>query len=172
MLQYLEMYQPTFMESQIVEMYRKNHIRSPQDISMEMFAEEASIWMHYAAVRTTYHVHDNGMYSIIIDDRVPEQQQRIELAHELGHVLFHSGNQMTMRVEQREKQEWEADRFANRYPRKLVYLAVPFYMSIDFSTRPSKRPLRGNWYHVMWPTSLSRQRHNNSRRKSGRPRKF
>lgn len=121
MLQYLDMYTPTIMEEKIVKFYRKNHIYSPQDIDPEMWANEASIWIHRAPIRTTHHQRNNGLYTIILDSRMPEQQQRLELAHELGHVLYHAGNQMTMGEAFRQKQEWEADRFA-------FYALAPTFM--------------------------------------------
>ena len=34
----LQYYRPTPLEAAIVEFYRKNHIKSPQDIDLEMFA--------------------------------------------------------------------------------------------------------------------------------------
>ena len=132
MLEYLEMYRPTPLESFVVEFYRKHAVRSPQDIDLEMFTWESGIWIHYASVPTTHYELDHSMYSIVIDDRMPWEQQRVELAHELGHCLLHAGNQALMINDFRVMQEWQADRFA-------MYALSPTFMIANTLIQASNR---------------------------------
>jgi Zn-dependent peptidase ImmA (M78 family) len=120
-MEYLEQYRPTPMESFIVDYYKRNHIKSPQDIDLDMFAYEAGIWIHYSATPSTHYEMDDTMYSVIIDDRAPWQQQRVELAHELGHCILHVGNQSHISQQMRLLQEAQADRFA-------FYALTPTFM--------------------------------------------
>jgi Zn-dependent peptidase ImmA (M78 family) len=116
----LEMYKPTPLEAAIVNFYRKNHINSPEDIDLEMFAYEQNIWIHYADRPSDSFEFKQG-YSIVIDNRLPWEQQRVELAHELGHCLLHAGRQELMQYDFRVMQEWQADRFA-------AYALAPTFM--------------------------------------------
>jgi Zn-dependent peptidase ImmA (M78 family) len=117
----LSYYRPTPLESIIVDFYRKNHIKSPQDIDLEMFAWEAGIWIHYSPMPTTHVETDHQMYSIIVDSRLPWELQKVQLAHELGHVILHAGRQHFLAPDFRALQEWQADRFA-------AYALVPTFM--------------------------------------------
>lgn len=129
----LEHYRPTPLESFVVDFYRKRGIRSPQDIDLEMLAYEAGIWIHYADAPTThYEIDDGKAYSIVVDNGQPWEQQRVELAHELGHCLLHVGRQDLMPIDFRVRQEWQADRFA-------AYALAPTFMIancwVDTSSR-------------------------------------
>lgn len=117
MLELLESYQPTPLEETIIQFYNKNHISNPDDIDLDWMAREADIWVHYKPHSSTSYQFQ-GMWSVIVDDRLPEPQQRVELAHELGHVFLHVGHQIAMTADFRAMQEWQADRFA-------MYLICP-----------------------------------------------
>lgn len=132
MFSYLDRYQPGPLESAVVDFYRKNHIRSPKDINIEMFAYDAGIWIHFlASPSTNYHI-KGDMYSIVVDRRLPWEQQRVELAHELGHVLLHAGRQEFMKDDFRALQEWQADRFA-------MYALAPTFMIANCIVQASSR---------------------------------
>jgi Zn-dependent peptidase ImmA (M78 family) len=114
-------YRPTPMEQAIVDFYRKHGIRSPQDIDLEMFAEEAGVPVRFLPRPSKAYELAGGKYLIIIDDRNEWPQQRVELAHELGHVLLHVGVQWFMPDDFRALQEWQANRFA-------MYALAPTFM--------------------------------------------
>lgn len=117
MLEFLESYQPSPLEDVILNFYRKHQINTPDDIDLDWMAREAGIWIHYRPHPSkSYQM--RGMWSVIVDDRLPEPQQRVELAHELGHVFLHVGHQIAMNADFRAMQEWQADRFA-------MYLLCP-----------------------------------------------
>lgn len=105
MFNQLEQYEPGHLESTIVDFYRKNHVQSPQDIDLEMFAYDAGIWIHFLPQPSTNYQRKENMYSVVVDNRMPWQQQRIELAHELGHCLLHAGRQEFMTDDFRALQE-------------------------------------------------------------------
>ncbi|WAH38573.1 ImmA/IrrE family metallo-endopeptidase [Alicyclobacillus dauci] len=132
MQEMFERYVPTHLESAIMDFYRKNKVKSQYDIDLEMFAWDAGIWVHYADMGTTHNEVDGTMYSIIIDNRIPWQQQRVEFAHELGHVLLHAGRQEFMNNDFRALQEWQADRFA-------MYALAPTCMIVNTITNASSR---------------------------------
>lgn len=121
MLEFLESYQPSPLEDVILNFYRKHQINTPDDIELDWMAREADIWVHYKSHPSTSYQLREGMWSIIVDNRLPEVQQRVELAHELGHVFLHVGHQIAMNADFRAIQEWQADRFA-------MYLLCPTTM--------------------------------------------
>lgn len=120
-MEYLEHYRPGPLESVVVEFYKRNHIKNPPDIDIEMFAYEGGIWVQYSAVPSTHYDMDDAMYSVIIDSRLPCEQQRVELAHELGRCILHVGNQSYISERLHALQEAQADRFA-------MYALVPTFM--------------------------------------------
>ncbi|CAM3901290.1 ImmA/IrrE family metallo-endopeptidase [Alicyclobacillus pomorum] len=128
----LQYYRPTPLEAAIVDFYRKNHVKSPQDIDLEMFAWDAGVWIHYSSMPTTHIETDHNMYSIIVDNRLPWELQKVQLAHELGHVLLHAGRQEFLREDFRALQEWQADKFA-------AYALVPTFMIANCWVEASSR---------------------------------
>lgn len=119
-MEYLDNYRPGHLESAVVDFYRRHHIRSPQDIHLEMFAEDAGIHVHYVPFPSTSYELKSGPL-IAVDNRLPWVQQRVEFAHELGHILLHCGRQHFMTDDFRALQEFQADRFA-------MYALAPTYM--------------------------------------------
>ena len=120
MLQLLDHYRPTPLESAIDQFYQRKKIFHPSDIDLAFFAEDADIRILYQPLSSiTYQL--TTFDAIIIDRRLPFRQQKVELAHELGHVLMHVGRQDFMEDDFRAMQEWQADRFA-------LYALVPAFM--------------------------------------------
>ncbi|WDL98166.1 ImmA/IrrE family metallo-endopeptidase [Alicyclobacillus sp. ALC3] len=128
----ISQYRPVHLESSIVTFYRNNHIRSPQDIDLELFAHDAGIWVHFLAQPSTNYQFRSDMYTVIVDNRLPWEQQRVEMAHELGHVLLHAGRQEFMKDDWRALQEFQADMFA-------MYSLVPTFMIANCITQASSR---------------------------------
>ncbi|QQE78100.1 ImmA/IrrE family metallo-endopeptidase [Alicyclobacillus sp. SO9] len=132
MFKLLSTYIPTPLEDAVVQFYRRHLIKSPQDIDLEMFAYEASIWVHYVPhPSNNFHFRDS-IYTIAVDNRIPWEQQRVGLAHELGHVLLHSGSQEFMNDDFRALQEFQADRFA-------MFALAPTFMLANYITQASSR---------------------------------
>lgn len=117
----LKNYHPNKLEWRIWTYYQKHDIQSPCEIDLNAYAKDAAIWVHYAPLDSTNYEMVEDMYTIIIDNRLPPQQQRVELAHELGHVILHTGDQETLSEAERTRQEWQANQFA-------MYALAPTYM--------------------------------------------
>lgn len=134
MFSQLESYRPGPLESAIVEFYRKHHVKNPNDIDLELFAYDAGIWIHFLnSASTNYETRDN-LYTIVVDQRMPWEQQRVEL----GHVLLHAGRQEFMVSDFRALQEWQADRFA-------MYALLPTFMITNYMVQSSSRSQFLNW---------------------------
>ncbi|QQE79627.1 ImmA/IrrE family metallo-endopeptidase [Alicyclobacillus sp. SO9] len=111
MLDILEHYIPTPLESSVVDFYRKHGIMTSQDIDLDWITDEAGIIVRELPRDSTSFSLKNK-YFIVLDSRIPLGHQRVELAHELGHVLMHAGRQDIMTMDFRAFQEFQADRFA------------------------------------------------------------
>lgn len=127
----LALYRPTPMEAAIETWYRKLDILSPYEINLDLIADELGIHIRYLARDTTSLQMSDGYY-VILDKRVHWTQQRIEFAHELGHVIMHAGNQMNMPDDFRLLQEWQADRFA-------MYALAPTFILANCLTQAHSR---------------------------------
>ena len=71
MFNQLEQYEPGHLESAIVDFYRKNHIQSPQDINLEIFAYDTDIWIHLLPHPSTNYHRIENIYSVVVDNRMP-----------------------------------------------------------------------------------------------------
>lgn len=124
MLQYLDLYKPGPLEAAIEHYYRKHGIRSPQDIDLEMFVEDAGVLVRYLPRSSKAYEFKGERRLIIVDSRVDRRQQRVELAHELGHVLLHTGTQWRLPIFFRIKEERQADHFA-MYALSPTFMVLP-----------------------------------------------
>lgn len=131
MIELFKHYEPTSLEATVLSFYRKHSISSPQDIDLDWMAHDANVWVYYkSSPSTSYNI--KGMWSIVVDDRLPPAQQRVEFAHELGHVFLHVGHQIAMNADFRAMQEWQADRFA-------MYLLCPTPMIANYLVTADNR---------------------------------
>ncbi|WP_067931256.1 ImmA/IrrE family metallo-endopeptidase [Alicyclobacillus kakegawensis] len=124
MLDCLEHYVPTRLEERLLRFYKEHGIYTPQDIDLGLFLSNACIRVYYLPKPSAYFRFRGDKYTIVVDKRLPRRQQRVELAHELGHVLLHVGHQAFMPADERERQEYQADMFA-------MYALAPTFMIAD-----------------------------------------
>jgi len=120
----LDNYQPTHLEKAITQFYQLHRIYSPRDIDLTLFAQDANVHIVFSPRDSKTYEFTNHRYEVIIDNRNPPSQQKIELAHELGHILLHVGRQDFMVDDFRAMQEWQANRFA-------IFALAPTFMMMN-----------------------------------------
>jgi len=130
-LEDLAIYRPTPMESAIEAWLRRLDMLNPYEVDLDIIADELNFQIRYLP-RDTNSVKLGDTYYVMVDSRIHWTQQRIEMAHEIGHVLMHSGNQLRMPEDLRVLQEWQADRFA-------MYLLAPSFMLANTLTSAYSR---------------------------------
>ncbi|MNW53131.1 hypothetical protein D3C74_306800 [compost metagenome] len=114
-------YEATYLEHSIENLYLKNDITEPQHITIERIAAALNVWIYSSAQRSKAYESAAGLRSVLLDKRLPLKEQRIELLHEVGHLLRHAGNQTIMPRAFIELQEADADQF-------VLYASMPFFM--------------------------------------------
>ncbi|MDH6370585.1 Zn-dependent peptidase ImmA (M78 family) [Paenibacillus sp. PastF-3] len=114
-------YQIPPLERKITELYQSHHIIESSHLSIELLAKKFNVWIHYHNKKSKGIEVSSGVYSMFLDNRLPEEAQRLEFFHELCHLLRHAGNQLMMPEQFTKAQETEADRF-------IFYAAIPFFM--------------------------------------------
>ncbi|WP_340004454.1 ImmA/IrrE family metallo-endopeptidase [Paenibacillus sp. FSL K6-0276] len=119
------------LEQNITELYQRHNITEPSHLSIELLSKKFNVWVHYHNKRSKGIEISKGVYSMFLDNRLPEDSQRLEFFHELCHLLRHVGNQIMMPEQFTKAQENEADRF-------VFYAAIPFFM-IKRTNIPSNR---------------------------------
>jgi Zn-dependent peptidase ImmA (M78 family) len=112
------------LENTVVKFLQKYHINTPDEIDLDRIAYEESIFVYYLDSPSTSRIL-NGMTSIVINNQNPIEQQRVEFAHELGHIFrHHGGHHATSHEMFRDLQEWQANKFA-------MYLLCPTFMLVE-----------------------------------------
>ncbi|MGG3571093.1 ImmA/IrrE family metallo-endopeptidase [Bacillus gobiensis] len=113
-------YTYSHLEDWIANFYKKINIVYPEDLDFENIARKLGIWIHYKEVKSQF-IERNGLYSIILDSRLPKVQQRIDFGHEVCHIFRHEGDQTEMHEEWIRYQEKQARYFA-------LHFCVPTFM--------------------------------------------
>lgn len=113
-------YTYSHLEDWITTFYKKHNICYPEDLNFEDLARKLGIWIHYKDVKSQF-IEINGLYSIILDSRLPTAQQRIDFSHEVCHIFRHEGDQSEMHEEWIKYQEKQAHYFA-------FHFCIPTFM--------------------------------------------
>ncbi|PAE17249.1 hypothetical protein CHH91_04375 [Virgibacillus sp. 7505] len=114
-------YYTSHLEDFVEEVYQQINITEASHISKELIAGRLGIWLHYWDGKSKYINREDGMISILIDERLDSTAQWHVFGHELCHVLRHSGNQVLMPDSFKELQETQANIFA-------YHFCVPTFM--------------------------------------------
>lgn len=116
----------TWLEEKAYNLLQELEIESPQQINLEMICYSHKVDLLYTNTRSysTIHPTKNGWYQLYINYSIPKRQQREIIAHELGHILYHSGNQLFMERSFINLQENQTENF-------VAFLLAPFYMLKD-----------------------------------------
>lgn len=117
------------LDDQIEDYYQMRGILRPHEIELDAIADGLNIEVRYM-MHDSDAVRVGGQPYLIADKRVGRRQQRVEMAHELGHLLMHAGDQLCMRDDFRRLQEREANRFA------LLALVPKFMLEKELTTTP------------------------------------
>lgn len=116
----------TQTEDYIKNLYESLSIFIPEQINMIEIAHKLNIWLHFAPFGSRA-IQREGLPSIIIDNRKKFYHQWEDFGHELCHILFHIGNQLSMPKMFLDYQEAKANNF-------MLHFCVPTFMlrALDF----------------------------------------
>ncbi|KXZ13404.1 phage portal protein [Bacillus nakamurai] len=113
----------THLEEYVKNLYCRMGMTAPLHIDMQAIARELDIWIHFEDIPSMMLKRD-GMYSIILNQRKSPEEQWEDFAHELCHVLKHTGNHFHMNKLFRELQEFQANQF-------MYHFCVPTFMLLN-----------------------------------------
>lgn len=114
------MYTYTHLEDFIQEVFRKLNISSPSELNPYFIADSLGIGL-YPISTESQAIQFEGKQYIFLNNRLTSHERFEMFAHELGHILLHTGNQKHMQKDYRSYQEWKADLFA-------LHFCVPTFM--------------------------------------------
>ncbi len=116
----------TLLEDWVTRLYQSLKIYHPTQIDIQEIARMVDICLRFETAEP-YHYVSGDFRAIIIDSRIPFQEQREQFFHELCHILLHSGIQSTLPDTFRNLQERDAKNFT-------LYALTPYHMLrfIDF----------------------------------------
>lgn len=124
-------YQTTLLEDSIKEFYQKLDINSPKQLNMREIARRLNIKLTFLNISSRTYKGE-----IIIDSRLSPEEQWLEFAHELCHVLLQYGNQIiTLNNLFIEYQEWKANNFA-------LHFCVPTFMLRKYNINNTNEGIR------------------------------
>lgn len=96
------------LEDYINQLYTYLSIYTPEQLNVADIAQKLGVKLLYSDFSLQY---DN----YIVLKRTSKQREWQEFGHEIGHYLFHAGNQFKMFYMLRDMQEWKADLFAYHF---------------------------------------------------------
>ncbi|MFS0654443.1 ImmA/IrrE family metallo-endopeptidase [Bacillus sp. 179-C3.3 HS] len=120
----------THLEEDIKKIYTQLQLSGPAFVDMEKIASEFNVWIHYEEMGSMMVKHQ-GLFSIILNRSLSTEEQWQDFAHELCHVLKHTGNHFHMHKLFRELQEFQAKQF-------MYHFCVPTFMLLQM-TLPNLR---------------------------------
>lgn len=109
-------YPYTLTEDYVNRMYRSIGIFHPHQLNLEKIAARNGISIFYRPAEPM-----NIGDAIILDSRVSRKERWQDFGHELCHVLWHAGNQITMPMPYQVYQESKSNNFAQ-------YACIPTFM--------------------------------------------
>ncbi len=123
----------TILEEKAYQILHQLDIYTPEQINIEFITNSHHIEILYcnSKSRTIVHPYLSGWYQIIINNELSEQEQREKIAHELGHLFMHTGNQFIMPSDFIQLQEHQTELFVG-------YLLVPFFMINELPDYPDE----------------------------------
>src|SRR4051812_7759399 len=113
----------TPLEEEIKKLYISMDIHRPDQVDLWDIAKKLDIWLHIADYESQA-CERNGLLSIVLDIYKSEAEQWEDFGHELAHILWHGGNQITMPDSFSEFQETKANNFALQF-------CIPTFMILD-----------------------------------------
>lgn len=113
----------TYLEEDIKRLYHQLQLIGPAYVDMQRIAAEFNVWVHYEDTGSMMIKHQ-GLYSIILNRSLSSEEQWQDFAHELCHVLKHTGNHFKMHKLFRELQEFQAKQF-------MYHFCVPTFILLQ-----------------------------------------
>lgn len=113
-------YRTTPLEDWVIAFYKRIGIKKPADLQIDVIAERCNVIL-LSKETESYYIMNDYMRIVIVDSRLPFEQQRESFFHELCHILRHEGMQGIMPPLFRDWQEWDAVNFTK-------YAAIPLHM--------------------------------------------
>lgn len=146
-------YKPTDLEKRIMKLYETISIKNPSEIGEKLIASRLNIILLYQYEIIPFaHENEHGQF-IVLDNTLPEIQQRMDFFHELGHLFRgHEGNQTELPELFRGLQEEQAEHFT-------MYAMMPISMIQKLQLPEYDRDfpiLLANEFKV--PTDFARER--------------
>ncbi|MCP3763857.1 ImmA/IrrE family metallo-endopeptidase [Domibacillus sp. A3M-37] len=113
-------YVKSHLEDFIENLYMEISITSPKQLNIKLIARRLNIEVEYS-YKTSKCAEIGGIMMIRLNENLSKAEQWQEFAHELCHLLRHSGNQTLLPFPFVQLQEWQANTFA-------LHFCIPTFM--------------------------------------------
>lgn len=125
-------YTYTHLEDNVNRLYTEMKILNPSEQSIDAISEKLGIEVCYKEISSRAII-TQGTQIIILDKRLNKSIRWEKFCHEVGHILFHKGNQLMMPDSFRLYQEWKSNNF-------MYHFAVPTFMlrSVNIPVDPDQ----------------------------------
>ncbi|MED4718247.1 ImmA/IrrE family metallo-endopeptidase [Bacillus badius] len=119
----------TLLEDYVFSLYQSLRISEPSQLTIDLISRRLGVEVEYADASSKT-VHAPQEVFILIDRRLSPEKQWQDFSHELGHLLRHCGNQLSLPSPFLKMQEWQADNF-------MYHFCVPTFMleKVEFPWR-------------------------------------
>ncbi|OES45850.1 ImmA/IrrE family metallo-endopeptidase [Domibacillus iocasae] len=113
-------YVKSHLEDFIENLYTNISITSPEQLDIELIARRLNIEVGYSHNKSKC-AEIGGIMMILLNENVSRTEQWQEFAHEVCHLLRHTGNQTELPFPFVQLQEWQANTFA-------LHFCIPTFM--------------------------------------------
>lgn len=120
------------MDRRISRLYHNHNIWTPGDITLHIFNDFVPIQVIHRPGPTYTKLH-KGTWIVWTDGDDPLAERRVNMAHELGHILLHAGNQLFDSAVSHVGEEEQANRFA-------MYALAPTCMLLPYMSELMDSP--------------------------------
>lgn len=113
-------YMKTHLEEFVETLYLKIDVLRPIKLDIELMAAEMGITVEYI-LDSSKGLKAGSHFIVLLNDALSSALKWQEFAHEIAHILRHSGNQYLLPYDFRVLQEWQASHFA-------LYFCIPTFI--------------------------------------------
>jgi Zn-dependent peptidase ImmA (M78 family) len=113
-------YQTSLLEDWVQDFYSRLDIYHPHQLDFLEIAARLGLYIHFR--KFSSRIYDG---EIILDERIADQEQWQDFAHELCHLYRQHGNQLSMNKEFLSLQEAKAENFA-------LHFCIPTFMLLRY----------------------------------------
>ncbi|SDC68910.1 protein of unknown function [Paenibacillus sp. UNCCL117] len=146
----LDKYTTTHLEDFVNLLYFNKGVTKPEQLTISHLSSVLDVTVNFGVISFAYE--KRGQKIIYINEKLSDDEKRIDFFHELCHIYRHEGNQLNMHKMMKEWQEWDCFNFS-------LYASMPIFMVRSMSLPAAQEDIAlffSNFFHVSYELAALR----------------